>query len=107
MNKKAHKAAMRSALTSLCKDSKLTVLNNLDLESISTKTFYSLLNRFGFTKTLVVIDDQNQNLQLSARNVKNVKVLSADALNVYDMMNFKNVVFTESSVRKVEGALQI
>lgn len=107
MNKKAHKSAMKSALSSITKENKLTVLNNLEFQEISTKRFFSLLNRFGFTKTLIVIEGQNTNVELSARNVKNVKVLKAEDLNVYDIINYKNVVFTESSIRKVEGALQI
>jgi len=106
MNKKAHKVALKSVLSFLHKDSKLTVLKSWDLSAISTKAFVDVLNVFALKKTLVVIDGQDQNLELSARNVKDVKVLKADGLNVYDMMNYKNVVFTESAVRKVEGALQ-
>jgi len=106
MNKKAHKSAMKSVLSFLFKENKLTVLKSWELEKISTKGFVDVLNAFSLQKTLVVIDEQNQMLELSARNVKDVKVLKAEGLNVYDMMNYKNVVFTESAVRKVEGALQ-
>lgn len=105
MNRKAHRSAMKSALSYLCKEEKMTVLDSLQLEAISTKDFVSVLNAFSLKKTLVVIDDSNLNLELSARNVKDVKVLKADGLNVYDMMNFKNVIFTEAAVKKVEGAL--
>lgn len=106
MNKKAHKVAMKSVLSFLLKENKLTVLKSWDLEKISTSGFVDVLNAFSLKKTLVVIEDPNNILELSARNVKDVKVLKAEGLNVYDMMNYKNVVFTESAVRKVEGALQ-
>lgn len=106
MNKKAHKVAMRSVLSSLHKENKLTVLKAWELAEISTKGFVDVLNAFSLKKTLLVIDEQHHILELSARNVKDVKVLKADGLNVYDMVNYKNVVFTESAVRKVEGALQ-
>ncbi len=106
MNKKAHKSAMKSVLSFLFKENKLTVLKSWELGKISTRGFVDVLNAFSLQKTLVVIDEQNQMLELSARNVKDVKVLKAEGLNVYDMMNYKNVVFTESAVRKVEGALQ-
>jgi large subunit ribosomal protein L4 len=106
MNKKAHKSAMKSVLSFLFKENKLTVLKSWELGKISTRSFVDVLNAFSLQKTLVVIDEQNQMLELSARNVKDVKVLKAEGLNVYDMMNYKNVVFTESAVRKVEGALQ-
>jgi large subunit ribosomal protein L4 len=97
---------MKSALSHLCKESKMKVLDSLQLEAISTKGFVAVLDAFSLKKTLVVIEDSNLNLELSARNVKDVKVLKADGLNVYDMMNFKNVIFTEAAVKKVEGALQ-
>ena len=106
MNKKARRAALRSALSLLYKNSKLTVLNNIDLDSVSTKNFVEILNGFTLDKTLVVTDAENKNLELSARNVKNVKVLKTEGLNVFDIMKYQSVVFTENSVRKVEGALQ-
>jgi large subunit ribosomal protein L4 len=106
MNKKAHKAAMKSALTYLQQENRITVIDILDLDSISTKFFASFLSDFEFKKTLVVSESRNIELELSARNIKDVKVVMADSLNVYDMVKFTNVVFSEASVRKVEGALQ-
>ncbi|MRR56730.1 MAG: 50S ribosomal protein L4 [Deltaproteobacteria bacterium] len=106
MNKKAHKAAMRSVLSYLLKENKLTVLKSWEISTISTSSFVSVLNAFALRKTLVIIDEQNDILELSARNVKDVKLLKAEGLNVYDMMNYKNVVFTEAAVKRVEGALQ-
>jgi len=106
MNKKAYKAAMRSVLSYLLKENKLTVLKSWEISDISTSNFVSVLNTFALRKTLVIIDEQNDILELSARNVKDVKLLKAEGLNVYDMMNYKNVVFTEAAVRRVEGALQ-
>lgn len=106
MNKKARRAAMRSALSLLFKNSKLTVLNNIDLDNVSTKNFVGILNAFTLNKTLVVSDAENRNLELSARNVKNVKVLKPEGLNIFDIMKYQSVIFTETSVRKVEGALQ-
>jgi large subunit ribosomal protein L4 len=106
MNKKAHKAAMKSTLTNLQLENKITVLNKLDMDSISTKKFASFLNDFELQKTLVVSEKQNIELELSARNIKDVKVVMFDSLSVYDMVKYKNIVFTEASVRKVEGALQ-
>lgn len=105
MNKKAHKAAMRSVLSYLLKENKLTVLKSWEISTISTSSFVSVLNAFALRKTLVIIDEQNDILELSARNVKDVKLLKAEGLNVYDMMNYKNVVFTEAAVKRVEGAL--
>jgi large subunit ribosomal protein L4 len=106
MNKKARKAALRSALSLMFKDSKLTVLNSFDLENISTKNFVGVLNGFAINKTLLVIDGANRNLELSARNVKEVKLLKPEGLNIYDIMKYQSIIFTQDAVRKVEGALQ-
>jgi len=107
MNKKARKAAIKSALSLFYKSNKLTVVNNFDLESVSTKSFVAVLDRFDLNKTLLVIDSESRNLVLSARNIKNVKVLYADSLNIFDMMKYQSVMISQSAVRKVEGALTV
>jgi large subunit ribosomal protein L4 len=107
MNKKARRAAIKSALSLFYKGNKLTVVNDFNLDAISTKSFVNVLNRFEVSKTLLVIDSENRNLVLSARNIKNVKVLYADSLNLFDMMKYQNVMFTQEAVRKVEGALTV
>ncbi|MBJ6801785.1 50S ribosomal protein L4 [Geomonas propionica] len=106
MNKKARKAALRSALSMLYKKDAITVLNNFELPSIKTKAFVEVLNAFNLDKTLVITDTANLPLELSARNVKNVKVLGPDGLNIFDILKYQSVVFTEAAVRRVEGALQ-
>jgi len=107
MNKKARRAAIKSALSLFYKGNKLTVVNEFNLDAISTKSFVKVLDRFEVSKTLLVIDSENRNLVLSARNIKNVKVLHADSLNLFDMMKYQNVMFTQEAVRKVEGALTV
>ena len=106
MNKKAHKAAMKSCLSYLFKENKFTVLDALTLDSISTKAFASFLSLFSLSKSLIVVDELDRNIDLSSRNVMNIKLLKPEGLNVYDLMKYKSVVFTESAMRKVEGALQ-
>ena len=106
MNKKARKAAMRSALAMLFKENKLSVLESFALPAISTKNFVGVLNAFDITKTLVIIDEANATLELSARNVKDVKVLKVENLNVFDIVKYNNIILTQTAVRKVEGALQ-
>lgn len=107
MNKKARRAAIKSALSLFYKGNKLTVVENLDLASISTKSFAGVLGKFELSKALLVIDAENTNLLLSARNIRDIKVLHADALNLFDMMKYQNVMFTKAAVKKVEGALTV
>lgn len=106
MNKKARKAAIRSALSYLFKENRMTVVNGFELEDISTKRFVGTLNGFSIDRTLLVIEGCNRNLELSARNVKDVKLLKPEGLNVFDIMKYRNIIFTQDAVRKVEGALQ-
>jgi large subunit ribosomal protein L4 len=106
MNKKARKAAIRSALSFLYKEKRMTVVNNFDLDRISTKGFVGTLNGFNLAKTILVVEGANRNLELSSRNVKDVKLLKPEGLNVFDIMKYKNIIFTQDAVRKVEGALQ-
>lgn len=107
MNKKARKVAIRSALSLLYKGDRITVVNNLDLDKICTKSFATVLNKFDLAKTLLVIESENKNLELSARNIKNVKILKADALNIFDVMKYQYIMMTQNAVKKVEGALSI
>lgn len=105
LNRKVKKAALRSALSVRYRDQKLTVLNAIELEKISTKGFVEVLNRFAIDKALVVIDGVNSNLELSARNLPSVKVLRAEGVNVYDVMRYPNLIVTEGAVSQLEGAL--
>lgn len=106
MNKKARKAALRSALSMLYKNDAITVLNNFELPAVKTKGFVEVLNTFNLDKTLVITDTANPTLELSARNVKHVKVLGPEGLNIFDIMKYQSVIFTEAAVRRVEGVLQ-
>ena len=105
LNRKVKKAALRSALSARFQAEKLTVLNALDLDKISTKGFAEILSRFDLDKVLVVISGANPTLELSARNLPNVKVLRAEGVNVYDVMKYPNLIVTEGAVSQLEGAL--
>jgi large subunit ribosomal protein L4 len=105
MNKKARRAAICSALSLLFRENKLTVLDSLDLEQISTKGFVSVLNTFELKKTLVIAES-GRNLELSARNVRDVKLLKPESINIFDLMKFQNLMLTQDAIRKMEGALQ-
>jgi large subunit ribosomal protein L4 len=105
LNRKVKKAALKSALSARFRDEQLVVLNDLQLEQISTKSFVEVLDRFELGKTLVVVEGDNRNLELSARNLPNVKVLHAEGVNVYDVMKYPHLVLTTGAVDQIEGAL--
>lgn len=106
LNRKVKKAALCSALSARFQAEKMTVLKDLELEAISTKAFAGLLKRFELEGALVVIDQADANVELSARNLRNVKVLRAEGVNVYDVLKYPNLVLTDAAVSQLEGALE-
>jgi large subunit ribosomal protein L4 len=106
MNKKARAAALCSLLSFQYKNDSITVIDNIDFAKISTKDFCGFMKRFELEKSLIVTDNPSNNLFLSARNVPHIKLLKIAALNVHDMLKYKNIIFTQDAVQTVEGALQ-
>lgn len=106
LNRKVKKAALCSALSSRFQAEKLLLLKDLSLEEISTKAFRQFVERFDVEGTLIVIDSENKNVELSARNLPKVKVLRAAGINVYDILKYPNLMMTEAAVTEVEGALE-
>ncbi len=102
MNKKEKAAAIKSALTSKVNDSKFYVMEDLDLEAIKTKQVVSILNGLKVEKALMVTVDVNENLVLSARNIQGVRTVPSNAINVYDILKYDNVVITKDAVAKIQ-----
>ncbi len=105
LNRKVKKSALTSALSARFKEERLTVLNALELEQVSTKAFADVLKKFELEKTLIIVDGDNLNVELSARNLPFVKLTRAEGVNVYDVMKYPNLVLTEGAVDQIEGAL--
>ena len=106
MNKKARCAALCSVLTYKLQNNNITVLDKIEFDKVSTKDFVGFMNTFDLSKSLIVTDDFNNNLFLSARNVPHIKMLKHDALNIHDMLKYKHIIFTQGSVQSTEGVLQ-
>lgn len=106
ITKKARRAALRSLLSLQLKRDRITILDNLDFTSISTKDFSIFLKRFDLERSLIITEEPSTNLYLSSRNVPYVKLLKADSLNVFDVLKYKNIILTKGAVPLVEGALQ-
>lgn len=105
LNRKVKKAALCSALSSRFQGEALKVLDKIDLDKISTKGFTEVMKGLDVEKVLIVIGEANTNLELSARNVKHVKVLKADGVNVYDVLKYPTLLMTTDAIEQVEGAL--
>ncbi len=102
MNRKEKRAALCSALTSRVEENKLIVLDELAFDEIKTKNFVKVLENLDVKKALVVMEGSNQNVELSARNVPDVKVAKPNTINVYDILKYSTVIVTEAAVKNIE-----
>ena len=103
--KKVRKAALISALSMRFKEERVTILSDFPMEEIKTKKFKEVIDLFGFEKVLFVIDQERPVLQRSSRNIKDVKIIRSEGINVYDLLKYDHVVFLEPAVNKIEGVL--
>ena len=103
--KKVRRKALISALSMKFKDDKMMILRDFPLEEISTKAFHQAVSRLGMKKALFVIDAENTVLLKSSRNIKDVKMIRSEGINVYDILKYEHLVLLEPSVKKIEGAL--
>lgn len=101
--KKVRRLALKMALSSKLQNEALTVLDGFELPEIKTKKFAEVVKGLGVSNALIIIDGNNENLELSARNVPGVKVLRAEGLNVYDILKYEELVLLSASVKSIEG----
>ena len=101
-NKKAHKLALKSALSLKAKDG-LVVVDNLDFAEKKTKEFLKVMDALKVgNKVLVVVDEINENTFYSAANVNWVKLVTVDNVSVLDLLNVDTAVFTKSAVENLQ-----
>ena len=93
------------ALTSKLQDKALIVVDTLNLETVKTKRFVEVMGTLKAMEALIVTDRKLENLELSSRNVPNVKVVRSEGLNVYDILKFRQVILLEPSIKQLEGRL--
>ncbi len=102
MNKKEKRAALKSALSNAVAENKLIVLDEIRFDEIKTKNFQSMLDAFKVNKAFVLLDQNDQNTVLSARNIQNVKTAQVNELNVYDVLKYGTVLATKAALLKLE-----
>lgn len=103
--KKVRKKALISVLSMKLKEDKMLIFKEFPMEKISTKVFKSVVDLFGLKKALFVLDTDNEVLFKSSRNIRNIKMVRSEGINVYDVLNCEHLILIEPSVKKIEGAL--
>jgi len=106
LNKKLKSLARKSALSYKAQHNNVVVLEDFTFDSIKTKNYINLVSALNLTneKTLLVLPSQNNNIYLSSRNIQKVKVITADQLNTYDVLNCSKLLLTADSVKTLEEA---
>ena len=105
LNKKVKSLARKSALTYKAKESNILILEDLSFKSPKTKDFVTVLKNLNVedSKTLFVTTTNDQNTILSSRNIKNAKVITADKLTTYDILNSGKLVIAEKAVDQIDN----
>ena len=103
INKKVKKLALAQTLSKKTLDKNLHILVDVKKEIKKTKEFNKFLQKNKLANVLIISDtDTLKNINKSARNIKDVKVIKEDGTNIYDLFKYKNVVLTSSSAKKIQ-----
>ena len=103
VNKKERRLAIRSVLSSKVLEKELTVVDKLELKEIKTKSMVKALSALKVEgKTLIILPENNKNVVMSVRNIEGVKTISANNINIFDLLKYSNLILPVDTVKKLE-----
>ena len=103
LNKNEKKLSVASLITEKANDKNLLILNDFSTEIKKTKEMSVIIKKLEITNSLIILDKSSkEKIEKSARNIPNVKVTDVNHFSSYDLIKFKKIVFTESSVKELE-----
>jgi len=105
--KKVRRLALRMALSARFGEGNLVIIDEFNIPEIKTKEFVNVMNNFDFDNCLVVTDEDNKNVKLSARNAVGYKVLPLAGLNVYDILKYPKLMLVQSTLAQLEKRLNV
>ena len=105
VNRKMYRGAMKSILSELVRQDRLVVVEGLGIEQPKTKAFLSKMKELDVSNALIVSDDVDSNLYLSARNVPHVEVSDVAGINPVSLVAYEKVVITVAALKKLEEVL--
>lgn len=107
LNKKTRRLARKSVLSSKASDNAIKVISDFSFDQPKTKNYLSFLKALELDskKTLLVTEENDKNILLASRNLKNANVITADRINTYDLLNTDNILFSVSGLRKLKDYL--
>ena len=106
INKKVRKLALAQSLSKKNSDKNLHILADVKKEVKKTKEFNNFLEKNKLANALIISDsDSMKNINKSARNIKNIKLIKDEGTNIYDVFKYKHVIITSSSAKKIQNRL--
>ena len=106
INKKVRKLALAQTLSKKNSDKNLHILADVKKEIKKTKEFNKFLEKNNLANALIISDEDSlKNINKSARNIKNIKLIKQEGTNIYDLFKYKNVIMTSSSVKKLQDRI--
>lgn len=105
LNKKMYKAGMRSIVSELLRNGRMTIVDSMDVSEIKTKAVAVQLQAMGKTDVLIVSETPSEALILSARNIRNVEVVALTGLNPYSLLQHSDIIMTADAASKLEEVL--
>tara|TARA_A100001011_G_C14230807_1_gene808727 strand:- start:6 stop:641 length:636 start_codon:yes stop_codon:yes gene_type:complete len=106
INKKMRRLALAQSISKKRTNKELYILEDVKKQVKKTKTFYSFLSKNKINNVLIISDKETQkNISKSVRNIPDVKLINDEGANVYDLVKFKNVLFTTTSIKKIQDRI--
>ena len=105
LNKKMYKSAMRSIFSSLAKEKRVFLSDQINIDNPKTKDFVDFLKKNELKEGLFIVDEISNNLSLASRNLPNVNVTNLNTLNPINLLKFNSVVIAENCLNLIEEKL--
>jgi len=103
LNKNEKKLSIASIISDKNKNKNLIILSDFSNEIKKTKEMYSIVKKFEFTNSLLIVDKNSMNkIEKAVRNIPNIKITDINHFSAFDMIKYKKIVLTESSVKELE-----
>jgi len=106
INKKMRKIALAQTISKKRSNKELYIFDDVKTQVKKTKTFYSFLSKNKINNVLIISDKETEkNISKSVRNIPDLKLINDEGANVYDLVKFKNVLFTTTSIKKIQDRI--
>jgi|TARA_Y100000294_G_scaffold41434_1_gene37582 large subunit ribosomal protein L4 len=103
LNKKEKKLSLISIFSKKNKDKLLSVFEDFETKISKTKEFFEFIKKYQIENCLIVVDkNSKKNIELSARNIPNIKITMVEFLNIFDVLKYKKIIFTISAIKTIE-----